>query len=169
MKIGNLVTESRISREVVIDEFIENLQKAEESERTKGLRESEAKHKELLSSIRAACSAFRATCPDAWENFERGIVQLHGIAFVLDQRSPLDLNNPEQGAMVDSQQWALQKAYLQGQIKILDGILRTFNVDMVRVQEEFVRRQKAVETPKDFFQKSLTYFRNLLIAVTGSN
>lgn len=146
--------ENKIERESLIDQAIKE-QISEKHPYHKSKEEVEKERIQLLNRVKSSCSVFKASCPQEWESFEQDLVALFGVTKMLDRRSPYDFMGiqKEEGMPIDSNYWSLTKAYLSGQIEILESMFDCFLIDPKKIQP-----RKNVS----FFRKVLTVLKFLL-------
>lgn len=115
------------------------------------------KQEALEEHIRTLCSVFAASCPAEWRAFEESLISIYGYAHALDQRTPFDFLGiqKENGMPIDSNYYALTKAYASGQVHLLDAMFR-----VMKISPERLRAYRAPKlAPENFFKKLLTALR----------
>jgi len=150
-----------IQREEVISEMILESEERLKSQE-KSIEEAESKRQEIISRIKSACSAFKVTCPNSWKQFEENITTLHALAMMLDRRTPLDMirHQKEFGVYTDAQQWALEKAFVQGQLEILDSLMNVMSINEADIQ----KRMLVEREENTLCRKVLTFFKSVVKA-----
>jgi len=148
-----------IRREDAVMEMLNEHEERMKSQE-KAIEEAKSKRSEVIERIRHSCNVFKAMCPDAWSRFAEDVTMIHSIASMLDRRTPLDLmrDQKEFGVYVDAQQWALEKAFIQGQLEILDSMMNLMKIDPDEIRKKADEASRASMAKKSFFQKVLDVF-----------
>lgn len=151
-----------IDRGDVVHDYIKGVEEQEKAHKEAHEKEQLAQHQTTLSEIRNDMGAFKAMAPKNYERFIQNIVQFHGLCYELDRHSPLDniRSQKKDGVYMDAQQWAIYKAYVQGQTDLLNAFTKTISIDVeAEVQKRNFDLLKKVEKKHN---KVLTVFLNLL-------
>ena len=153
MKFQNM-SHTPIEREAAIADLVlesEERLKSQESQ----LEDARNERQKVIDRIRRSCTIFKASCPEAWKVFSEDISTMNALAVMLDRRTPLDLMRHEKefGVKTGAQEWALEKAFIQGQLEILDSIMGVMNIDPTKIE---VRKQKSFLLT--FWKKLLNVF-----------
>lgn len=123
--------------------------------------EQRRKKLENLERIKEDCRLIRATCPNGWAALSRHLAEFLSDVYAKDQKSPMDFMDAqsEKGSSVDSNYWALNKAYLGGQIRILETLFAYLEIKMEYIDPPVVKKSE---------KKSLHFFKNLLSVFSRS-
>lgn len=81
-------------------------------------KKQEEQHLELLNQVKSAAIALQASNPLIWERYELGMMMLFSSAKALANRSPMHFV----ALGLEADYYALNKAYSDGQVAILDSI-----------------------------------------------
>jgi hypothetical protein len=147
---------NKIERDDIIQDLIAKQEKEEKLSREQVVENQATQERKALDDIRGCCATFKALAPDQWKQFIDLLTDLNGQAYIENAHTPFDYM--KKGISPD--QWAINKAFLQGQIRILDAITKTLNIDLLQIDQLIKERSK--NKSNNFLKNFLTFCHNVL-------